>query len=158
MPVSAPRGDANHSAGLAIDELVSWPPLLAATVLAVNDHILKVEFASWWTGKLSDIAGLFYFPLFLTASGRLLFALARWIAGPRAGFAVPPLRRAHLVVAVALTGLVFTAINVWAPAMRGWDAALSLFVPSRGTADVSDLIALPSLGLSYLWGRRFVRG
>lgn len=32
--------------------------LLAVAVLAVNDHVLKDRFGTWWTGKLSDVAGL----------------------------------------------------------------------------------------------------
>lgn len=40
--------------------------LLALIVLMINDFYLKIEFGNWLTGKLSDIAGLFVFPLFLT--------------------------------------------------------------------------------------------
>ncbi len=36
-------------------------------VLLVNDHFLKAEFHNVLTGKLSDLAGLFIFPLFLVA-------------------------------------------------------------------------------------------
>jgi len=135
---------------------VSWPPLFAATVLALNDHVLKVEFASWWTGKLSDVAGLFYFPLFLTASVRLLIGIMRWALPPKRPFVVPPLRRMHLAMAALLTGAVFVAINTSPITMGRYNAVLSLVVPSRGTVDTTDLLALPALVLSYWWGQRFV--
>jgi hypothetical protein len=38
---------------------------LAVGLLLLNDHYLKTAFPSWITGKLSDIAGLFFFPLLL---------------------------------------------------------------------------------------------
>lgn len=31
----------------------------AVGILAVNDHILKPQVGGWWTGKLSDVAGVF---------------------------------------------------------------------------------------------------
>jgi hypothetical protein len=39
-------------------------PLVMASivVLLVNDHLLKAAAPSWVTGKLSDFAGLFFFP------------------------------------------------------------------------------------------------
>ena len=37
--------------------LGSWWFLLAVAVLAVNDHVLKARYGTWWTGKLSDLAG-----------------------------------------------------------------------------------------------------
>ncbi|MDX1653148.1 MAG: hypothetical protein R3277_11685 [Brumimicrobium sp.] len=36
-------------------------------LLIINDWILKEQFHNWFTGKLSDFAGLFVFPLFWTA-------------------------------------------------------------------------------------------
>ena len=41
-------------------------PLVAVAVLVSNDHVLKQHFPGLITGKLSDFAGLFFFPLFLT--------------------------------------------------------------------------------------------
>ena len=41
-----------------------WPllarpePALAVTLLALNDHVLKQTVGGWWSGKLSDIAGV----------------------------------------------------------------------------------------------------
>src|SRR5690242_20127817 len=53
-------------------------PLAAVAVLAINDHLLKGAgvLPGWLTGKLSDIAGLFFFPLLLTALARGAWKLA----------------------------------------------------------------------------------
>ncbi|MBN1584730.1 MAG: hypothetical protein JXA89_28750 [Anaerolineae bacterium] len=39
------------------------PPAIAAIgLLLLNDHVLKAAVPSWWTGKLSDLAGLYFSP------------------------------------------------------------------------------------------------
>jgi len=47
---------------------IFWSPgfLIALAVLVINDHVLKYEFHNSITGKLSDIAGLFLFPIFFS--------------------------------------------------------------------------------------------
>jgi len=45
--------------------LVSSGFLAGLSVLLVNDFVLKQIFHNWLTGKLSDLAGLFIFPMFL---------------------------------------------------------------------------------------------
>lgn len=47
--------------------LVSPGFLLCLCLLLLNDFILKSEFHNALTGKLSDFAGLFIFPLFFSA-------------------------------------------------------------------------------------------
>lgn len=41
--------------------------ILGLTLLLLNDFVLKELISNWFTGKLSDFAGLFIFPLFWTA-------------------------------------------------------------------------------------------
>lgn len=41
--------------------------LISLGVLLLNDHILKTLTPSWLTGKLSDFAGVFFFPFLLAA-------------------------------------------------------------------------------------------
>ena len=38
--------------------------LLAVALLVLNDWVLKARYGNWWTGKLSDVAGLFAFAVF----------------------------------------------------------------------------------------------
>jgi hypothetical protein len=40
---------------------------LAVGILLLNDHVLKIACPSWWTGKLSDFAGLLFFPFLVAA-------------------------------------------------------------------------------------------
>jgi len=42
-------------------------------LLLLNDHVLKATYGNWFTGKLSDVAGLLIFPLFL----QFVFATAK---------------------------------------------------------------------------------
>jgi hypothetical protein len=39
--------------------------ILGLVILIINDHFLKIELGNWFTGKLSDFAGLLIFPMFL---------------------------------------------------------------------------------------------
>jgi hypothetical protein len=118
-------------------------PLLAVAVLVLNDRYLKFAYPSWWSGKLSDVSGLFFFPLFLCAIVCLLMNL-------RAG-------RRGLFAAIVATGLIFILIKIWAPAtwiyVRGLEG---LGFPSHVTYDPSDLWALLILPFTYLHGRRFI--
>jgi hypothetical protein len=49
----------------------------AVVVLALNDHVLKSRYPAWWTGKLSDVAGL-----------AVVATLAAVLLGPGPGVAV----------------------------------------------------------------------
>lgn len=126
-------------------------PLLAVAVLVINDRYLKAAYPSWWTGKLSDMAGLFFFPLFLCASVCLMMNLRR---GRRNIYWI---NRLGLIAAIAGTALVFTLVKVWPPAT--WIYIRSLEVlgfPSQVTYDPSDLWTLLVLPFTYLHGRRFI--
>jgi hypothetical protein len=145
------------------------PVVLAAlALLIVNDHVAKRLLPGAVTGKLSDVAGMVFFPVLLWS----LWEVARSIAGrvrrgPSASTSV-----ASLTVvrgAVLLTGAVFSAVKVWTPAadlyrvglaVLQWPAraAVALFesggppalAPVRHVMDATDLWALPAL-LLPLW-------
>ena len=136
--------DVRHPATLLCHPVV----VMAVVVCAVNDHLFK---GSGWlpgvvTGKLSDVAGLFFFPTLLAV---LLF-LATRIAGRWS----PPIRqfrwfdrpRVYLDTAAFLTIAVFAAVNISL-------TANSLLEPYWGvvTMDVTDLLCLPMV----LVGRQF---
>jgi hypothetical protein len=104
-------------------------PCVALLVLVLNDHLLKGAglLPGPLTGKLSDLAGLFFFPI-------LLGALVR---------AIPP------SLACALTGACFTALKldpgVNAFAARWWGPAVM---------DPTDLVALVMLVPAWWFMRR----
>ncbi|ATB28511.1 hypothetical protein [Melittangium boletus] len=141
------------------------PVSLGALVLWVlNDHVFKARWPSGWTGKLSDVAGLVFFPLLLQAGWEVLAA--------RGGRAVRPSRRV-LLASVLFTAVGFSAIQVWPWAAEAWRWGLgalqwpvrALVAGVRGgplpslrpvfhVADAEDLLALPALGLALWTGWR----
>lgn len=62
----------------------SWWFLACVVVLALNDHVLKARHAAWWTGKLSDLAGLAVvataLAVLLGRRAGLVAAAAGWMA------------------------------------------------------------------------------
>src|SRR4051812_25154014 len=55
------------------------PCLLAAVVvLGLNDHLLKQSYPCLITGKLSDVAGLIFFPAFLQGLIEIVMRRPRW--------------------------------------------------------------------------------
>jgi len=48
--------------------------LLSMAVLLLNDHVFKIISPTWLTGKLSDFAGLFFFPFVVAAGLSLLLS------------------------------------------------------------------------------------
>ena len=69
----------------------------------LNDHLLKAQFGNVWTGKLSDIAGLVVFPLFMLASYQVIARLlGQW----------RPQDRAVLWTSIFSTGFIFSAVNL----------------------------------------------
>jgi len=107
--------------------------LLALTLLALNDHVFKVAYPGWLTGKLSDFAGLVFFPLVLE------FLLRS--------------RRASVLV----TALGFLLVKGTAWGCAAWNAAFSgfyqLFHPTHSAVlvqDPTDLVALVALAIPLL--------
>jgi len=132
-------------------EVMNAPFVGAVALLVLNDHWLKGSglLSGAITGKISDFAGLFFFPLLLVAVGRL--ALMR-----------DGRRRPHpctLVAAVLMTGLPFVITKTTAVGADTYRAALGLLWGNRVRfcADPTDLVALAVLPLTFLYGRRFSR-
>jgi hypothetical protein len=135
-------------------------------LLLLNDHVLKPLVPGFWTGKLSDFAGMALVPLFLqavyevaqfrrsgrvsdTASNRVLLAATLATA---VGFSLVELVPAfETAYRVALGGLQWPFLAVGSLSSDGAWPALR---PVRATADATDLLALPMAWLAYRVGRR----
>jgi len=140
-----------------VGEFLHLWPLFAVLVLVLNDWVFKYSpiIPRWFSGKASDFAGLYFFPLLLTATGDLLsFGLSR-LTGWRLDFSLRPwkLRLAILFTATAFSALQFS---------DGWAAHYEALVRLTGLEstvyqDPWDLIALPILWLSWLRGRAELR-
>jgi hypothetical protein len=98
----------------------------ALVILLFNDFFLKSHFYNFITGKLSDITGLFIFPLF-------------WIA-------FFPKYRKQICIFTALF-FIFWKSELSQVIINSWNA-LSLFNISR-VVDYTDLFALPVIFFSY---------
>ncbi|HUJ62115.1 MAG TPA: hypothetical protein VLX92_26595, partial [Kofleriaceae bacterium] len=145
--------DGPAHAGLPVSELLAPLPLVALAALVINDWLLKGSAApQWLTGKLSDVAGLFVFPLIATAALDLALYAAFRLGAP-IDFT---LRRYKLGVAIALTAAGFAVLKL-SPELSGYLArALGALVGRRAEVylDPSDLVALVVLPLTWLHGRR----
>jgi hypothetical protein len=115
--------------------------LVAIGVLVVNDHLLKAQFGSWWTGKLSDVAGMVFFPALVAT---VLAAVA------------PRLTKRHLVaLAVAITAVGFAWVKTADAGAATASAVLTgVAGPSVVLKDATDLLTLPALGLAVYVGLR----
>ncbi len=148
--------------------LLLHPVALAAiAVLVLNDHVLKGTAPAWLTGKLSDCAGLIFFPLLLHAIWQYLRLLCR---------REPGRSLAPLAVCCAATVIVFSLVQLWIPAMEAvqlaWGAAQWPLVAARAaisgaptppvspvmlTADPSDILTTPAALISLVIGAQRLR-
>lgn len=144
-------GDGATRAGLPYDEALAPVPALALVALVLNDRVLKASVPSWFTGKLSDVAGLAVAPLVLTAAIDVLL----WLAS-RAGLRVDwTFRRWKLLASLAATGVVFAAVKLWAPSSRALaDLLAAVFGQAQIVTDPTDLLTLPALAIAWWHGRR----
>jgi hypothetical protein len=123
--------------------------IVAVATLALNDHVLKHAYPGFVTGKLSDVAGMIFFPLLLAC-----------------------FHRRGLVLACIATAVVFALVKTmpWANelyrvtwAVMQWPVraliAWSHHRPTPGLArvvlvrDPSDLLAVPFVLVAWAIGR-----
>jgi len=145
-------GDGATRAGLPFAELLAPLPLCALVVLGANDWWLKSSQAPrWLTGKLSDFAGIFVFPLVATA----VFDLVLWAAW-RLGAPVDfTLRRWKLALAVALTAIGFAVLKLWPDGSQLLVRAMRVVAPrTHVQMDATDVAALVTLPVTWWYGRR----
>ena len=138
---------------LPVGEFLHPVPLLALAILAANDWWLKGgELApAWLTGKLSDVAGVVFFPLLCTALvGTALHGLRRVGADVDPSLNVP-----RLVLAVGGTGALMIAIKLAPSGASAVEAFLGLFgLTATIAVDPTDLVCLPVLWVPWRVGRR----
>ena len=126
--------------------------LAAIAILAMNDHVWKHAAPGFVTGKLSDVAGLLFFPAMLAA----IWGLAK------EGKAAAGNALSVLVVASLATAVVFALVKTWVPAnlVYRWGlgalqwpfiavrhamlgAHIRPLTPVSLVMDATDLLALP---------------
>ena len=146
---------------LASRSLATPVALGALALLIINDHILKAAYPGLVTGKLSDVAGMIFFPLLVAAAFEHL--------GVRRGMTT-------IIAAACATAIAFTAIKLSTSAgdvyrvglaVLQWPfrAVRALFtggaLPSLSrvqlTADPTDLVALIALAVPITLATRFCK-
>jgi hypothetical protein len=151
-------GDRAGAPGLPLGEAVHPVALAAVALLGINDWVLKPRpgqgaLAAVVTGKLSDVAGLVFAPVVLSAAiGLVLHGAAR--LGARVD---PSLSRRRLIACTAATGAVFVAVKLVPAAAHALGVAISQIRAARIVADPSDLCCLPALAVAWWIGRDELR-
>ncbi|MFQ5943080.1 MAG: hypothetical protein ACE5JF_05965 [Anaerolineales bacterium] len=125
---------------------MSDPWTLALIVLLlINDHVLRIHWPSWWTGKLGDFAWLAFAPLVVAIPLAAFFPEKTSVQSKAFGL--------FFVVA---TGAVFAAIKVLPAAHAAFEIVFETVVgwrPSVGM-DPTDLVTLPGLLIALsIWNR-----
>lgn len=124
----------------------------ALVLLLANDHVLKAAWPGWWTGKLSDVAGLIVAPVALVALTRLLppgrrpgpTAIAIAVAAVFAAVkTLPPANDAYAVA----SGVISWPILAVGGLLVGRSIGLPGLAPTR--LDPGDLIALPAVAVGW---------
>lgn len=155
------RSGSSRRGGAPVALLLSPWALAAIAVMLANDHWLRHAHPGWVSGKLSDVAGLVFFPA-------LLHDVSLWLAPPPSG----AVERRRLVVASLLTALVFAAVKTlhgpadlyrWGLGALQWPffavraawhgAAAPGVVPVRLLEDATDLLAVPFAAVGLLLRR-----
>ena len=126
---------------LPIGEAMHPVAIAAVILLVVNDWILKPRLHDWITGKLSDVAGLIFAPVVLSALIGLV--LRR------------PLTHRRLVACCAATALGFALVKLVAPAREF--ASRLIGHGAEFYPDWTDLLCLPCVLIAYWIGRDELR-
>lgn len=110
--------------------------VIAIALLIVNDHVLKAIAPGVLTGKLSDVAGMIFFPVLLAAAAEQL--------GIRRGVAA-------VIVAAMATGVVFATIKLSPAAADLYRTGMAaLQWPFRASIAALAGDPLPALGRAQL--------
>lgn len=133
MPVrrTGSRPERNPTAW-ALHALIHPGTLVCIAVLAINDHVLKAQWPGWASGKLSDIAGLAFFPLLVAALLGLARRSPRWT----------------IVSSLFVTGAWFAAMKTMGPVADATALLVEMLSgrPAHIVHDPADLVALPAMG------------
>jgi hypothetical protein len=130
---------------------MSHPVVVGAVALLIaNDHLLKSSSPSWITGKLSDVAGVVFFPI-------LAAALLELVTRNRIN------TRITLAISIAITGVLFAGLQLSSAVGAGYELAMGLLqwpfrlfadpsaqlVGVQITPDPTDLFALPAMLMAW---------
>ena len=120
------------------------------TLMVLNDHFLKYTFPSELTGKVSDLTGLFTFPLFLCTGFELLLRLEKSHFNRR---------RTVFYLSLLATNLIFIGLNTSQKFVHFYLFVTSSFgIPSKVTMDLTDLLVLPVNLVTFIYMKPWITG
>lgn len=141
------------------DLVIKSPVLIGVAVVVLNDHVLKDRYGNWFTGKLSDAAGVFVFPLVALS----VLEIVRW------GLRRSPWHVSghEAAAAVIITGIGFAAVKTCGLVADAYAATIGAirwlsryltdsgrpYAPIEVTHDWTDLMVLPILVGSWMFAR-----
>ena len=140
---------------------LSWAAFLspisigAVGVMGINDAWLRTTYPGFITGKISDVAVLLFFPLFLAALINGARAALSFITASPCRAELTP---RQLTLTVGFTALVFTLLQISPDFVAFYLQFLEAtnlfpwFESFRYTPDLTDLATLPTLLVTYWYG------
>ena len=143
--------DHAESPALPVGEALHPVALAAVIVLVVNDWVLKPWLHDWVTGKLSDVAGLAFAPVVLSAS----IGLGLRVAAALGARVDPSLSKRRLVACCAATAIGFALVKLCPPVAH----AVARLIGHHASfyPDATDLFALPAVLVALWIGRDELR-
>jgi len=141
---------ARASCAHALRALAHPVTVTCVLMLLLNDHVLRLRWPSWATGKLGDVAWLAFAPLAIALPLAILVAQ---LAPSRSRQAHS---RATIGIALALVGAVFAVVKALPAATAAFSHSFRAVFgwTARIVCDPTDLLTLPALALAYwIWMR-----
>lgn len=126
-----------------------WP-MVTIGIIAANDWILKARWPGWISGKLSDFGLCFLLPIILVSLGEWVTWL--WTLSQQRRWTPPGPILSGLACGVTI--LYFTLLQLsptWSVFHTAWLHSLFSNIRFVATPDPTDLLALPMVGLAWLY-------
>lgn len=149
------RNSIESRRSLGIGYFIHPIPLGAVVILAFNDHYLKFAYPSFVTGKLSDLVGVFVFPILLCALWNLVSNIRDHLIS-RGRFQW--ITHRQVFVAIVVTDLIFIGVKVVPQITVVYVGVMEILgFPSRVTRDTSDLVAIGMNVFTWLYVDKQIR-
>ena len=137
-----------HSLRTSLRCLMHPATLFSIALLLLNDHQFKVMAPSWLTGKVSDLAGLFFFPFLLAAVLNVCLGLLRRLT---------PMTLGRIAFTITAAWFTVAKATPWGHALTVQAVSAMLRHQVSVMLDPTDLLGLVMLWPAWrLWGKEVI--